>query len=239
MTQSQFGGIFIPREVLQDENLTTTCKILYGFVQSLDGQRGCFAQNSYLAGLIGTSEETVRASLYILEKKGYIARFRHEDGARIIRTRGTIEIEAIRSKKWSDCNTPQENLDTPPEKSVPTPPEKSGVLYSSDIPIQTDSNDKGQIVDYENDKDFKTTWKEFCKFRRKMKRPMTELAEKLVLKKLAKVDKDTAIKALELSIERSWIGVFPEAIDYSIKKNNGNWSKTPNEPLTDGDHVSF
>ena len=147
-------------------------------------------------------------------------------------------MEVVKSRKWTECNTPQENLDTP-EKSGVVPPEKSGVLYSSDIPKDTDSNDNKDIVDYQSEHDFRAAWKEFRKFRKKIRRPMTEHAEKLVLKKLAKTDKETAIKALELSIERSWIGVFPEAVDYSLRKNNGNPYKSANEPLTDGDHVSF
>ena len=243
MQNNQFGGVFIPREVLLDDDIPSTAKILYGFVQSLDGERGCFASNSYLAGLVRASEETVRASLYLLEKKGYIARLCNDGGHRVIRTRSSIVLDEALSTPWGKAKTqgvneltPTEIPVPPTEKSVPTPPEKSGVYIHNN----TDSNDnKSAGVDYQKDSDFLEVWKEFKKYRKKMRRPLTDRAEELVLKKLANTDKATAIKALELSIERSWIGVFPEAVDYSLRKNNGRPLANANEPLTDGDHVTF
>lgn len=241
MQKNQFGGIFIPREVLIDEDLTMTCKVLYGFVQSLDGERGCFAQNAYLAGLIKASEETVRASLYILEKKGYIARFRLDDNSRSIRTRTTCSLSES-NVPWNKLTKasktpPQENLGVQ-ENLGSTPPEKSGVLYSSDIPNSIDIHKK-EFVDYINDKEFQEVWKEFKAMRKKLRRPLSAMAEKLIFKKLVDVKKDTAIKAVELSIERSWIGVFPDAVEYSLRKTNGKPFVDSREPLQDGDHVTF
>jgi hypothetical protein len=243
MDNNRFGGIYIPREILEDVDIPSTSKILYGFLQSLDGSRGCFASNSYLGGLLGASQETVRASVYLLEKKGYIARFLNDDGSRTIRTMTTLALERAKS---TECNeripdmtnelTPQKNLEGGTEKSVATPPEKSVAYKGNNTDKERDN--KG-VVDYQCSEDFLVVWKEFKKYRKKLRRPLTEKAEELVLKKLAKTSKETAIKALELSIERSWIGVFPEAVDYALRKNNGRPFANANEPLTDGDHVTF
>lgn len=243
MEPNRFGGVYIPREVLADVDIPNTAKILFGYLQSLDGSKGCFASNAYLGGLLGASEETVRASIYLLEKKGYIARQKLDDGSRTIRTFTTIILERAKTAECKDkipdmSNelTPQKNLEGGTEKSGVTPPEKSGVYKGNNTDKERDN--KG-VVDYQSSEDFLNAWKEFKKYRKKVRRPLTEKAEELILKKLGKTDKETAIKALELSIERSWIGVFPEAVDYSLRKNNGRPFADAREPLTDGDHITF
>lgn len=235
---SSFAGVFIPREVFLDPHLTPNCKIIYGIIQALDGRDGCFCHNSYLAGLMSLSEETVRASLYILEKKGYIDRKNSKDGVRVIRTTSTKHLKKISEANWvSDGKSTEgtENSGGGTENSGETPPENSGVSHPITIDKNNtdvlDKDNKDPFVDYS--KEFHEAWREFKKFRNKMKRPLTPYAEKLIVKKFKGIEEKLLIKALQLSIERSWIGVFPDAVQYAGQKTN---SKTA---LTDADHESF
>jgi hypothetical protein len=61
------------------------------------------------------------------------------------------------------------------------------------------------------------TWKDFQDMRKKIKKPMTERAEKGIIKKLEQFGIDSHIEILEQSIENSWSGVF-ELKDNSFNK---------------------
>lgn len=61
---------------------------------------------------------------------------------------------------------------------------------------------------------------DFVSHRKAMKKPMTEIAIDRMIKKLSGYDNDTAIAALEKSIENGWQGVFPEKEE---KKKQGNF----------------
>ena len=62
------------------------------------------------------------------------------------------------------------------------------------------------------------TLKAFEEMRKKIKKPLTDKAKELIIKKLSKLSNgngDIAIKIMENSIENSWQGVFP------LKNENG------------------
>lgn len=66
----------IPYRLVMDKNLTPTDRIIYGaiyFFANMSGKR-CFASNSVLAALVGSSAMTVSHSLNRLEEHGYIFR---------------------------------------------------------------------------------------------------------------------------------------------------------------------
>lgn len=64
---------------------------------------------------------------------------------------------------------------------------------------------------YENldNQKFIDAWCEFIEHRKEIKKPMTELAIKKMLKKLAAYPSDIATAMLDQSIENGWQGVFP------------------------------
>ena len=66
---------------------------------------------------------------------------------------------------------------------------------------------------------FLKTWNDFKIMRKKIKKPMTERAEELLLDKLKKLnnDKDTQIAILNQSIMNCWQNVYPLKVDNSIK----------------------
>lgn len=71
----EFGlaGIGIPAEVLFNPEITNTEKILFGFIQSLSAtEKGCWASNEWLAGMMGVSSQTITNGISKLKKYGYI-----------------------------------------------------------------------------------------------------------------------------------------------------------------------
>lgn len=74
------------------------------------------------------------------------------------------------------------------------------------------SNKKPQAVYYPTDDLLNQAFTDYVKMRKELKKPMTERAVQLAMKKLENLsggDNDTAIKILEQSIERSWLSIFP------------------------------
>jgi DNA-binding MarR family transcriptional regulator len=68
----KFKGIWIPAEVWESSQLTLQEKVFLVEIDSLDNDKGCYANNNYFAKFFGLS--TTRVSLVInsLIKKGYV-----------------------------------------------------------------------------------------------------------------------------------------------------------------------
>lgn len=66
----RFTGVFIPKEILLDENLTAGEKILYANIASFD--KCCFESNERLAEKCSMSERSVSRSLQKLQERGYV-----------------------------------------------------------------------------------------------------------------------------------------------------------------------
>jgi hypothetical protein len=198
MDKSMFGGIFIPREVMQDQSVSSTAKILYGLIQSLDGKHGCFASNDWLAETMHCSKETIRAGVKELEDKSYVSRFISPEGKRTIRTCGTRSF------------SPTEKSADPTEKSVAPPTEKS-VAYNTNN-SNTIKDIKDEHSELFSDKEFSEAWESFKNYRKERKKPLTKRAEQLLLAKFKGVNKSVLVTAINNSIMHSWIGVFPESV---------------------------
>lgn len=67
-----FKGIWVPKEIYLNEDLSWTEKILLIEIHSLDGQDGCFASNEYFARFLNKSEVTISNSISKLKKLGFI-----------------------------------------------------------------------------------------------------------------------------------------------------------------------
>ena len=67
--QRGFFGIIIPREILDDEELSIAEKFIYGYVASFS--RCCFESNEAIGDKLGLSESTVHHAIPKLVNKGY------------------------------------------------------------------------------------------------------------------------------------------------------------------------
>lgn len=72
--ERDFKGVWIPREVYLNTELSWTEKILLVEIDSLDNDdlKGCFASNAYLGEFLGKSEGTIANIISSLIKKGYL-----------------------------------------------------------------------------------------------------------------------------------------------------------------------
>ncbi|MBQ7604299.1 MAG: helix-turn-helix domain-containing protein [Clostridia bacterium] len=66
-------GLWIPREVLLDRDLSALEKIILTEIDALSGDDGCRASNAYLAGVCGCSEKGISSAVSKLAKNGYVS----------------------------------------------------------------------------------------------------------------------------------------------------------------------
>lgn len=83
-----FKGIWIPKEVWLDENLSWIEKFLLVKIDSLDNEKGCWANNEYFAKFFGVSKDRISRLISSLSKKGYITvEFSYKEGTKAIEKR--------------------------------------------------------------------------------------------------------------------------------------------------------
>ena len=71
--ERQFKGIWIPKEIWLDNNLSALDKVILAEIDSLDDENnGCYASNQYIADFCKCSESKVSKTISTLKKQGYI-----------------------------------------------------------------------------------------------------------------------------------------------------------------------
>ena len=71
-TNRAFRGVWIPKELWLCKDITKTEMLFLAEIDSLDGEHGCFASNSYFAEFMGMSTRRVQEIISSLCKKKYI-----------------------------------------------------------------------------------------------------------------------------------------------------------------------
>jgi hypothetical protein len=100
-----FKGVWIPKEVWLNENLSIVEKCLLVEIDSLDNsERGCFASNEYLANFFKLSESRMANIISDLKKRGFINQI-FFDG----RQRG---LRIVKSEVWFTENDKADYLKT-------------------------------------------------------------------------------------------------------------------------------
>lgn len=98
MNNRDFKGIWIPKNIWLNAELSALEKVLLAEIESLDSGEGCIATNQYFADFLGVSKSWVSKLISGLEKKKFITlelvykRGKKEIDKRIIR-RTPIELE--------------------------------------------------------------------------------------------------------------------------------------------------
>ena len=85
--QRDFKGVWIPKEVWLDENLTPLDKIILVEINSLDTDDGCYASNEYLAEFCRCSQDKVTNTISKLKKLGYVEQVSFNGRCRVLRSR--------------------------------------------------------------------------------------------------------------------------------------------------------
>lgn len=87
MDNRDFKGVWIPKEVWLDERLSALDKIILTEIDSLDGERGCYASNKRLADFCQCSESKISKSVSLLIELNYIYVESFDGRKRILRSR--------------------------------------------------------------------------------------------------------------------------------------------------------
>lgn len=87
-----FKGVWIPKDIWLDENLTWMEKLLLVEIDSLDAEKGCFASNDYFAKFFQLSKSRISDLIGQLVAKGYITTFLVYDGKQVKRREITMVI---------------------------------------------------------------------------------------------------------------------------------------------------
>ena len=82
-----FKGVWIPKDIYLNDDLSWTEKILLIEIDSLDNEKGCFAKNKYFADFLGKSENWISQCISKLKDKGFIYESDFDGRRRVLRSR--------------------------------------------------------------------------------------------------------------------------------------------------------
>jgi DNA-binding transcriptional ArsR family regulator len=198
-------GTWIPRLVLERADIPLSAKLLYGLIDALDGDEGCFASNGWIATNLGLGKRQVQNLLTTLIDAGLVVRVERE-GKRYLQT---IEKAALSGAKRDATNC------TPPVQSVTPPP------CNSLHPYNTEDNKEDKTnplpLPLPHGEPFKRAWAEWVHYRKRTSRALSQFASAKQLKMLGAMTEDEACRCIERSILNDWQGLF---VDTSKPKGN-------------------
>jgi hypothetical protein len=214
----RFSGVFVPREVLLDNELSANAKLIFAIVQSLDNDRGCFASNEYIGGMVGICDSAVRASLSVLEDRKYIVRHIDSDGNRSIKTCTTQSFRA----------EPRQISSDPPPEIQHAPRQISSTYNTRKKRIV--NNKTLLLPPLPHGEEFAKAWESWVAYRSELKKPLTSASMVAQLKFLKEQQEHDAITSIQQSIRSGWLGLFPatKVTKQAVRKL-----------LTDSDHEAF
>lgn len=233
--QRQFKGIWIPKEIWLNKDLTFQEKIILVEIDSYDdGQVGCFATNKHFVNNFGINSSRISQIIQSLQRKNYITITYDFNGKEIIKRylhinrppyppkdgMSKINIGMLKNemgvcqfdkggyvKKLKDNNTNinNTNINNKEERKKETNYDK---IINSMV----------------EDEEVKNSIYEFIKMRKLIKKPMTDRALTMLINKLEKLssDKDIQIKILEQSILKNWTDIYPYKEENNYAGYQGN-----------------
>lgn len=161
-TNRDFKGIWIPKEVWLNENLTIIEKLFLVEIDSLDNDNGCYASNKYFSNFFNVSKGRCTQVIKSLERKGLVKITYEREGKEIVRR--IIRVVNKLNTLVNILNTPVNKLN-PPSKKI-----KQGYLENDEenntkinntkinnksekaLSSNLDSIPHKEIIDYLNEK---------------------------------------------------------------------------------------
>lgn len=131
----QFTGVWLPREVLEDERLKGTEKILYAEIASF-GEKGCWKRADELQQLCGVGRDGLQSACKRLRETGYIVERRTY--GRIVRTLAVYST-VVKSHQQDNPVVHQ------PEKPV-VQEQDNPVVEQQDNPVVHKDNTKDNTI---------------------------------------------------------------------------------------------
>lgn len=201
-----FKGVWIPKKVWLDTRLNALEKIILTEIDSLDnGEKGCYASNEHLAEFCQCSKTKVSTAIKKLIDCGYIYVQNFDGRKRELKSRlSNFERQNIKNCKAEYHNLKESNTDNNTVNNT------NNTLSKKERKSKSKSYDE-QIAEYTDNEELQDALKAFIQMRSFIKKPMTEYALKLMLKKLDEIGNtdDAKIAILNQSITNNWQGIFP------------------------------
>ena len=233
-TERDFKGIWIPKEIYLDSNLSAIEKMIYVELDSLNGEKGCFATNQYIADFCQCSPRTVTSAITHLAELGYITVELTDNTKRIIRTtlanfaRGVSKNCEGGSQNLRHSNTKENNKEIEKDTTNVVSKKKDGKV---DIP-----------TDAFEDADIQAKFEEWCSYRRAIHKSLKTQrgingAIKTIREGIAKYGKQTVLESIDRCMEAEYQGLF-------IKPDNkgGNYrgiSSAFSRPYSEADYENY
>ena len=205
-----FKGVWIPKEVWLDTRLNALDKVILIEIDSLDqGEKGCYASNEHLAEFCQCSKTKVSTAIKKLIDCGYIYVQNFDGRKRELKSR----LSNSERQDFKKCKADIQNLK---ESNIYSNTDNNTVSNKKERKSKSKSYDE-QIAEYTENEELQEALKAFIQMRAFIKKPMTEYALKLMLKKLDELgNNDTAkIAILNQSIKYNWQGIFPLKDEYT------------------------
>lgn len=83
-TERDFKGVWIPKEIWLNENLSMLEKVMYIEIDSLDNENHCFAGNDYFAKFCNCSQSAVTKAIKHLKELGMIEQISFDGRQRVL-----------------------------------------------------------------------------------------------------------------------------------------------------------
>lgn len=231
MSEPKFTGVWIPAGVFQTTTVSITAKVVYGVVDALDNEVGCFASNAYLSRHLGLSVRQLQTILSELETANLIRRV-DTGGRRVIRTVEKVALSnALADAQVTRSEGGAENCTGGVKKTAGGGCGKPHTYIKEDN--KEDKDTKAQVswtveLPFESEA-FSKAWLSWINYRKEIKKPIKESTIKAQWEEFKKWGEQKSIIAIQQSILNGWQGLFEPA------RTVGGNTKT----LTSKDHDSF
>ncbi len=228
MSEPKFTGVWIPAGVFQTSKVSITAKVVYGVVEALDNEDGCFASNAYLSRHLGLGERQIRNILQELDEANLITRV-EQNGRRVIRTVEKMAVVKALGEE-ENCLGGRKNIATGGGKKLPTYSKEDNkeiintkgakdlesIPWTSDLPFSSEA--------------FSKAWQSWIDYRKELKKPLKDATVKAQWREFAKWGEAKAIASIEQSIKNGWQGLFEPNKSFGTSNTN---------ILTARDHEAF
>lgn len=198
-----FQGIWVPKQIWLDSELTLLEKMFLIEINGLNGKDGCFASNQHFSDFFGVSKGRCSQIINSLHQKKYIKITFQKEGKvikkRIIRVFNFLKGGIKFSKGGYLENDKGINTNIINKKNI-----KKNFFDPIKIFLKNSPQEikKPNIV---------KAIKQFINYRKEINKPFkTEHAIKMMINKLKNYSQETIISTINLSIEREWVGLFPD-----------------------------
>lgn len=194
--------------------------LIYGFSQ--DGESEFCGSRTYVANTFNISKPTVDKAIKSLIEKGLVIK-------------NATSINDVQINRYKVSLQGVKKLYGGSKESLP--PSKEILQGGSKESLHNNNNNKINIKYYSDNKELDTAIKDFIDHRKNMRKPMTDRAIDLFIKKLngLSTSESKQILMINTAIERGWMTVYPIKEDRPMERKNSDKLKELEDRYMRGD----